>query len=86
MLSGLERYGGPILFILSGRDLTAREFSDAVGASPDWRRLFADMRVCRRDLPDADHTFSRREWREQVALWTHDWLGERIAHKGTTAA
>jgi hypothetical protein len=31
-------------------------------------------RVSRQSLPDADHTFSRPDWRDQVAHWTADWL------------
>jgi hypothetical protein len=26
-----------------------------------------------RDLPEADHTFSRREWRDQIVGWTASW-------------
>jgi hypothetical protein len=29
--------------------------------------------VERRDLQDANHTFSRQDWRQQVINWTADW-------------
>lgn len=74
MAQGLESFQGPVLLITSGRDLTAREFEDAAGRSALWRRLLADERVTRRSLPDADHTFSRRAWRDQVAAWSLDWV------------
>lgn len=74
MAAGLGAYAGPALLIISGRDLTAREFEDAAKSSPRWRRMLAAPRITRRDLADADHTFSRREWRDQIANWTREWL------------
>src|SRR5690606_22328167 len=74
MAAGLERYTGPVLLIMSGQDLTAREFDDTARASASWRRLMADPRVSRRDLAAADHTFSRRIWRDTVAEWTFEWI------------
>lgn len=73
MAQGLAAFKGPVGLIISGRDLTAREFEDAA-ADPLWRRLLAEERVARHDLPTADHTFSRRVWREEVACWTLAWL------------
>lgn len=74
MLMSLQRFEGRVLLILSGADLTAREFSDLANGHPAWRRLLARAQVQRRDLPEANHTFSRRIWRDQVALWTREWL------------
>ena len=74
MADGLARFSGQVLFILSGRDLTAQEFKDSIAGSAQWRRLLASIAVARRDLADADHTFSRREWRDQVAGLTVEWL------------
>lgn len=75
MLEGLEKYRGNVLLILSGNDITAREFEDAVHVSSDWRALLETRQVTRCELPGADHTFSRREWHNQVAVWTEEWLG-----------
>mgnify|MGYP003504752475 CR=1 FL=1 len=66
--------GVALLLVASGADLTAREFTDLAAGSPEWRRLLAAPRFSRRDLPGADHTFSRRAWRDQVAAWTADWV------------
>jgi exosortase A-associated hydrolase 1 len=74
MAEGLERFRGPVLLILSGQDLTAREFEDAIARSADWRRLLDHRRVTRAGLAAADHTFSRRQWRDRVASLTLDWL------------
>ncbi|QGZ40567.1 exosortase A-associated hydrolase 1 [Pseudoduganella flava] len=74
MLAGWKGFDGPILLIISGADLTAQEFLDMVKASRQWRKLLAAPRVQRRTLAAADHTFSRREWRDQVARWTAEWV------------
>lgn len=71
---GLRAYQGRLLFILSGDDLTADEFRDVVNRSRPWRRLLKEPRVQQHELAAANHTFSRREWRDQVAQWTLDWL------------
>jgi exosortase A-associated hydrolase 1 len=74
MLAGWSRFEGKVLLILSGADLTAREFSDMAGASDQWQRQLGAARVTQRALAPADHTFSRREWRDQVASWTGEWV------------
>jgi uncharacterized protein len=74
MEEGLRNFRGKVLLILSGNDLTAQEFKDFVGASGRWQRLLAAEGVTRRDLAQANHTFARRDWRDQVERWTEDWL------------
>jgi exosortase A-associated hydrolase 1 len=74
MFQGLERFQGKVLLILSGNDLTAQEFSDLVKGSRKWEKLLASPRFSRFSLPEANHTFSRREWRDQIARWTKEWL------------
>ena len=65
---------GPTLLILSGQDLTAREDESRVAEFPDWAGWMdsAEVTVCR--LEEADHTFSRARWRDQVAAWSRDWI------------
>ena len=74
MAEGLARFKGQVLLILSGNDLTAKEFSDVAARSNRWRRLLESPRVVQQRFADADHTFSRFEWRDQVARWTSSWL------------
>lgn len=74
MLDGLARFQGKVLIILAGKDLTAQEFSGLAASSGAWRKMLASPRISRRELADADHTFSRRAWRDQVADWTADWI------------
>ena len=76
MATGLERFSGRVLVILSGNDLTAKEFLDCLARSALWRRLIGADNVVRHDLDAADHTFSRRAWRDRVAEWTLDWVRE----------
>lgn len=73
MAHGLAAFRGPVGLVLSGRDLTAREFDDAAD-SAIWRSLLAKPRVSIFRLPEADHTFSRRLWRDAVCRWSLEWL------------
>lgn len=74
MQQGLSRFHGPVLLILSGNDLVAKEFLDRVQRDQplqDWMRA---PQVSRLDIAEADHTFSRAEWRDRVSRATRDWL------------
>ncbi len=74
MLGGLQRFHGKILIITSGKDMTAREFLDLTNTSSAWRDLFKVKQVEQVHLAGANHTFSTREWRDQVAQLTGNWL------------
>jgi exosortase A-associated hydrolase 1 len=74
MLRALERFRGRVLLILSGNDLTAKEFKDLADASADWRNWARRAALDRWEIPDADHTFSSEPWQTQVAVWSTDWL------------
>lgn len=70
----LKQFAHPVLLILSGRDLTADEFKEAVKNDQGWQSLIAEARVTRHDFPEADHTFSSADWRDRVAAWTLNWV------------
>jgi len=74
MLAGLKAYRGRVLFILSGDDLTADEFRDVVNSSEQWQSFLREPHVDQYELAEANHTFSRRVWRDRVAGLTSDWL------------
>lgn len=74
MERGLRDFRGEVLLILSGNDLTAQEFKDFVASSKRWQDLLAREGISRRDLPEANHTFARRDWRDQVERWTEAWV------------
>jgi exosortase A-associated hydrolase 1 len=74
MASGLSAFRGRLLLILSGNDITAKEFTTFTAANPSWRGLLQRPNVARHELPDADHTFSRRQWLDEVQAQTVAWL------------
>ena len=74
MAHGLAIFRGRLLLILSGNDLTAKEFVQYTDSAVEWRGLLGDPKVSRVDLPDADHTFSRRVWLSTVERETVAWL------------
>lgn len=73
MRRALTGFPGPVLLILSGKDLTAREFV-ACTTSGDWQAVLARQNVRRLDHPEADHTFSRRAWHDRMSADCVDWL------------
>lgn len=74
MLQGLEAFSGRILIITSGDDLTAAEFNELTIHSQRWRSALSTDMVTRKDIVQANHTFSRAAWRDQVAEWCEDWV------------
>jgi exosortase A-associated hydrolase 1/exosortase A-associated hydrolase 2 len=71
---GLRRFRGPVMILMSGHDYIAREFDEVVKASAAWNGLLEDARVSRRDLPGADHSFSRDTWKRQASDWVCEWI------------
>ncbi|MFQ5466913.1 MAG: hydrolase 1, exosortase A system-associated, partial [Kiloniellaceae bacterium] len=67
-------YTGPVLVVLSGADLTAQEFDQAVLRSPARGVWAARANVTVRRLDGANHTYSTKTWRSQVHAWTLEWL------------
>ncbi|HKQ25257.1 MAG TPA: hydrolase 1, exosortase A system-associated [Burkholderiales bacterium] len=74
MEDALGRFQGRVLLILSENDLVAQEFRNVVAGSRRWQRSLAGDRITRFDLPESNHTFARRDWRDQVARWTEAWV------------
>lgn len=73
MADGLDSFRGPVLLIMSGRDLTAREFDVVCRESPRWRELTGRPNVSWARIPDSDHTFSSspelRRAIEAIVAW-----------------
>ena len=76
VLAGFSRFNGPMLMVLSGRDLIAREFDVLIANSPRWQAEIGRKALTRHDLAEGDHTFSSARLREQVVSWGIDWLGK----------
>ncbi|MES3020548.1 MAG: hydrolase 1, exosortase A system-associated [Pseudomonadota bacterium] len=62
----LADFGGQVLVVLSGDDLTAREFSDLMAET--------ELPVRRVDIAGANHTFACRKWRDEVADISANWV------------
>lgn len=76
LAEALEIFHGRVLLILSGGDTGAQAFKRMASISWKWRRLLAQSRVESHELPEANHSLRRPEWRGQVADWTVNWLRE----------
>ncbi|MGA8763572.1 MAG: hypothetical protein WB562_11965, partial [Candidatus Sulfotelmatobacter sp.] len=65
---------GRVLVILSGKDTGAQAFKHTASLSWRWRRLLSAKRVQSYELPEANHSLRRPEWRKQATAYTIDWL------------
>jgi len=72
---GLRRFPGRVMFLMSGRDYIAREFDEVTASSSAWKSLLKSPRIHRTDLMEADHTFSREEWKQSASDSILGWLG-----------
>lgn len=71
----LRRFPGRVLLILSGSDWIATEFVEAVAESTLWPKLLSEARVTQHEIADADHSFSKQIWRDQLIAHNREWLG-----------
>ena len=73
MAAAWHRFSGPVQLVLSGRDLTAREFTEHADAAPAWAGWRQRPGLSVLDMPEADHTFSdlaqQQRLEAEVARW-----------------
>lgn len=74
MARACRRFAGPLLLLLSERDMTAQEFSELASSDKEWRRALARGNVTRVSLRDADHTLSDRPARLALEAACIHWL------------
>lgn len=74
LANGLSSFEGKVLLILSGNDWIAKEFQEVADASPKWQKLLTDERLVRYDIPDADHSFSKKRARDEMVQRNLEWL------------
>jgi exosortase A-associated hydrolase 1 len=74
MAEAWMHFEGRILLILSGKDLTAREFGDFIASAPAWNGALTRRGVVQLDLVDADHTLSNPADRARAEAATFEWL------------
>ena len=75
-------FPGQILLLLSGQDLTAKEFMEQVKVSAVWRSALSSKNVQQANLHQANHTFSDVRDRTEVEALTLAWL-DRMTHDST---
>lgn len=76
LLAGLQRFQGRVMLVMSGIDHIAREFDEVSRSSPQWQTAMASPRLTRRDLLEADHTFSSAKDRNLVFDAARGWLDQ----------
>ncbi|MFT6915416.1 MAG: exosortase A-associated hydrolase 1 [Motiliproteus sp.] len=76
MLTAFEQYQQACLIVLSGMDLTAREFERQFDGHRGWRKAQLEKRLLRRQLAAADHTFSNSEAKKWLASATYDFVAQ----------
>jgi uncharacterized protein len=77
MLEGLQRYQHGVLIVLSGADLTAREFSTLIGQDTQWKTAVSRPSVTISTVATADHTFSQKAWQDEASRLTIDWVRQQ---------
>ena len=84
MAAGWRACSGPVLLLMSGKDLTAREFDIGSAADAAWSDAFRKAGYARIDFADADHTFSRSGDRVAMEHAVTTWLegeGMTVLHR-----
>lgn len=70
----LQQFTGAVVVLTSGHDFIAREFTDSVNASSLWQPLKSNQSLAFEEIADADHTFTKPEWRtdlyDRTVRWT----------------
>jgi exosortase A-associated hydrolase 1 len=72
----MEEFKGQVMLILGGGDVGAQTFNYTTSISLRWRRLLSAERVRIHNLPGANHSLRRPEWREQASALTLGWLNQ----------
>ncbi len=75
-------FPGQILLLLSGQDLTAKEFMEQVKVSAVWRSALSSKKLQQAKLHQANHTFSDVRDHAEVEALTLDWLN-RMTQEST---
>ena len=78
MAQAWQHFPGPKLLVLSGNDLTAKEFLETTLGDALWTANLARPEVTRFDVAGADHTFSNPQAQQAVEARTLDWLRQSL--------
>ncbi len=69
-----DLFSGSLYIVTSGKDFIAQEYKDYAESSKTWQQKYKQEQVKFVDMPDADHSFSRIEWRDELFDLTLQWL------------
>lgn len=75
MVHGITYFKGNICLILSGLDITAREFDEQTRGNKKWQKLTQDENEIHY-LKKADHTFSNQTNKQQVETITTEFINQ----------
>lgn len=78
MLQGFQKFTGQVHLVLSEKDLTAQEFIALMHHDKGWRAACKQRRVKVTMFQDANHTFAKSTWREQVESQTMAWINQTM--------
>lgn len=80
MLAGLQRFEGPVLFLLSGQSIVSKEFDELLATEKGWKQVYAREGNERVDLAEADQTFSTQADRQAANEVIIRWVAQ--LHEG----
>ncbi|GAC15107.1 hydrolase 1, exosortase A system-associated [Aliiglaciecola lipolytica] len=75
MQKGLENFKGKVCLVLSGIDLTAKEFEQQTINNKAWKKLNNKQSTIHR-ISKADHTFSSAEFKREVEKYTVEFVNK----------
>ena len=76
----LKLFSGELYILTSGNDYIAQEFNDFTSTSPEWKSSGLNDKILFNEMIDADHTFSRPEWREALFHTTEQWIQDKLCN------
>ena len=74
MYQGLKKSNLPITVILSEQDLVAQEFLLLIKSNLQWQKLIASTNVSLTTVNQANHTFAKKQWKDEVIALTANQL------------
>jgi len=83
MLSGMQKFDGPVLFLKSGMSFIAEEFDLLVASSEPWQRVCNREGVSRMVLPGADQAISTAAARKDICRAAADWVAQMNRQPGS---
>lgn len=72
--NSLLNFKGKVLVILAGEDHIGARFDELVTRSARLKRHFESPNITFHVIPGANHTFSRKDWRNEVISCTREWV------------